>query len=79
MRSAQTESEPDLATTIAAVERHLTPNDLADRWGVSRGHLANERSDGRGPTYLKIGSRVLYRLADIETYESARLVTAVAA
>lgn len=68
-----------MATIVAAVERHLTPTDLADRWGVSRGHLANERSDGRGPTYLKIGSRVLYRIADIEAYESPRLIKAVAA
>ena len=30
------------------------------------------RHDGTGPTYLKIGGRVAYRLSDIEAYEASR-------
>ncbi|WP_201787126.1 hypothetical protein [Actinoplanes sp. TFC3] len=48
---------------------HLTPAHLARRWFVSVGHLANLRSNGIGPAYLKLGGHVLYRLADIESYE----------
>lgn len=58
---------------------HLTPSALAARWQVSKGHLANLRSAGTGPAYLKLGGRVLYRLADIEDYEGHARVTGSAA
>jgi hypothetical protein len=57
---------------------HLTPRDLADRWHTSVGHLANLRSRGAGPAYLKLG-RVLYPLAAVEAYEVAHLVARDAA
>ena len=51
----------------------LTPTDLVDRWGgaITTGTLANWRSKGRGPAFVKIGSRVLYLLADVQAYETA--------
>jgi hypothetical protein len=52
----------------------LTDAQLAERWQLSRGTLANQRSQGRGPAYLKIAGRVRYRRSDIETYEQAGLV-----
>jgi hypothetical protein len=58
---------------------HLTPAHLARRWSVTAGHLANQRSAGIGPTYLKLGGRILYRLVDIEAYEERALVTGVSA
>ena len=58
---------------------HLTPADLAKRWSVSVGHLANLRSMGTGPSYLKLGGRILYRALDIEGYEQRSLVTGDAA
>ncbi|MFI5496938.1 helix-turn-helix transcriptional regulator [Actinoplanes sp. NPDC051859] len=57
---------------------HLTPTHLAKRWSVTPGHLANQRSAGIGPAYLKLGGRILYRLVDIETYEERSLVGASA-
>ena len=33
---------------------------------------------GAGPAYLKIGSRILYRLADIEEFEQKQLVNLTA-
>ena len=53
---------------------HLTSAHLAKRWSVTVGHLANQRSAGIGPAYLKLGGRVLYRLADVETFEARFLV-----
>ncbi|GID98565.1 DNA-binding protein [Amorphoplanes digitatis] len=58
---------------------HLTPAHLALRWSVTAGHLANQRSAGIGPTYLKLGGRILYRLIDIEAYEEQALVAGVSA
>ena len=53
----------------------LTDAQLAVRWQLSRGTLANQRSQGRGPAYLKLAGRVRYRLSDIEAYEQAGFVT----
>ncbi|MGJ9414356.1 helix-turn-helix transcriptional regulator [Aeromicrobium sp. CF4.19] len=56
------------------MHKHLRATDVAARWGCSRGWLANLRSAGEGPPYVKIGSSVLYRLVDLEEYEAERLV-----
>ncbi len=52
---------------------HLNQNELAERWDLSPRTLEQWRWRGVGPQYLKIGGRVIYRLEDIETFESARL------
>ena len=52
---------------------HLSAKLLARRWGLSHRTLERWRHDGGGPAYLKIGGRVVYRLADIEAYEAAQL------
>jgi hypothetical protein len=57
-----------------AVHDLLTDAQLAVRWQLSRGTLANQRSQGRGPAYLKLAGRVRYRLSDIEAYEQAGFV-----
>ncbi|GAB6987924.1 hypothetical protein JCM10369A_44540 [Nocardioides pyridinolyticus] len=49
----------------------LTPDELASRWGVSKGHLANLRHRSEGLGYLKIRGRVAYRLADVLAYEDS--------
>ena len=58
-----------------AVPDLLTDAQLAVRWQLSRGTLANQRSQGRGPAYLKLAGRVRYRRSDIEAYEQAGFVT----
>jgi len=58
-----------------AVHDLLTDAQLAVRWQLSRGTLANQRSQGRGPAYLKLAGRVRYRLSDIEAYEQAGFVS----
>ena len=57
----------------------LLPTDLAKRWGVSTGHLANLRSYGEGIGYLRIGSRIAYRLSDVLAHEEKSYVAAGAA
>lgn len=52
----------------------LTPAELADRWGVSVGHLANLRSFGQGLNYIKIGGRIAYRCDDVLAYEAEHYV-----
>ena len=52
---------------------HLSGKRVARRWAVSHRTLERWRWMGCGPRYLKIGGRVVYRLADIEAYEAAQL------
>ncbi len=53
--------------------RHLDQVELARRWSISHRTLERWRWSGQGPRFLKIGGRVIYRLADIEAYETAQL------
>lgn len=52
----------------------LTEQMLAHRWHCSTSRLQRWRIDNRGPAYLKIGGKVLQRLADIHEYEAAHVV-----
>lgn len=45
---------------------------LADRWQISPRTLERWRWAGEGPAFVKIGGRVVYRIADIEAYENGR-------
>jgi hypothetical protein len=53
--------------------RHLDQNGLAERWRVSGRTLEQWRWQGKGPRYLKIGGRVVYRVEDVEAFEAANL------
>ena len=50
---------------------HFNQRNLAQRWNVSEATLERWRSEGIGPRFLKLQGRVLYRLVDIEDFESA--------
>ncbi|MDN4016126.1 helix-turn-helix domain-containing protein [Zwartia panacis] len=50
--------------------KHLTQNDLANRWNKSVHTIERYRCEGNGPVYLKIGGKVMYRLVDIEAFEA---------
>jgi hypothetical protein len=52
---------------------NLDQNDLANRWLLSPRTLEQWRWQGRGPRYLKIGGRVVYRISDVEAFEAANL------
>jgi len=45
---------------------HLNQTDLAFRWRISPRTLERWRFTKSGPSYPKIGGRVVYRLEDIE-------------
>ena len=50
-------------------EIFLTSDQLAKRWVIRTETLSQWRWNGRGPQYLKIGRRVLYRLEDVLSFE----------
>jgi hypothetical protein len=53
--------------------QHFDQRQLARRWNISPRTLERWRWQNDGPSYLKVGGRVCYRLEDVEAYETARL------
>lgn len=53
-------------------EKHLTPEDLAEREGVPTTTVYQWNSKGTGPRYLKVGRFVRYRLSDVIAWENGR-------
>ena len=51
---------------------------LARRWGISHRTLQRWRCQGKGPPYLKLCGRVLYRAAEVLQWENANLQAAEA-
>jgi len=56
--------------------RHLTGAELAERLGMSEGHLANWRSQGKGPDYIRgeaTGTSALIRYPEawVEEWEES--------
>lgn len=64
-------SHPNLMTDNIVL---LTEGQLAARWQISLKKLQADRWRGNGVPFVKIGRLVRYRLADVQAYESARLV-----
>jgi len=50
---------------------YLLQADLAQRWRISPRTLERWRWQKVGPSYLKVGGRVVYRLEDVLAYEAA--------
>ena len=53
--------------------KHLNQRQLADRWDVSEATLERWRTEGIGPVFLKLQGRVLYRVEDVEAFETNSL------
>jgi predicted DNA-binding transcriptional regulator AlpA len=51
----------------------MTQEQLAERWQMSPRTLEQWRWLGKGPRFLKIGSRVLYREEDVDAWEAAQV------
>jgi hypothetical protein len=53
--------------------KHFNQVELSRRWSISPRTLERWRWLGHGPRFLKIGGRVVYRLDDIETFETQQM------
>lgn len=50
-------------------ETLLTERELAARWRLAPETLANQRSQGKGVAYVRLGRTIRYRLVDVIAYE----------
>jgi predicted DNA-binding transcriptional regulator AlpA len=57
------------------MERHLSPNELAEREGVPLETVYGWNRTGSAPPRIRVGRHVRYRLADVIAWEKSRLVT----
>jgi len=64
------------ATKVDAI--CINQMELAARWRISHRTLERWRWIGEGPKFLKVGGRVVYRLADVEEYEASLVRTCTA-
>lgn len=51
----------------------LNQDQLVERWHISPRTLEQWRWLGKGPRFLKVGARVLYRASDVERYEASQI------
>ena len=65
-------TSPALATGVDIV--FFNQYELAKRWRLSPRTLERFRYERKGPPYVKIGGRVVYRVTDIVAYETKGLV-----
>lgn len=63
---------PDETRKPAPAPRYLTNDEAADFLRLSPRTLEKQRVIGGGPRFRKFGRRVMYALADLETWADAR-------
>lgn len=68
--------DPTDAPENAAPIVHMTQRELARRWRCSPRSLERWRVAGKGPAWLRLNSRVRYRLEDVLAFERASLQAA---
>ncbi|KQB57114.1 MULTISPECIES: AlpA family transcriptional regulator [Acidovorax] len=61
-----------LATTPAQPQRYLTNDEAADYLRLSPRTLEKQRVIGGGPKFRKFGRRVMYAVADLDTWAAER-------
>ena len=52
------------------MDKLLTTQDLAERWGVTVQHIYNMRNKGKGPEYIRPLGKVFYKIEDVERFEN---------
>lgn len=59
----------------------LKPEEVVARYkgNISTKTLANWRTKGGGPAYVKIGGKVMYHIAAVETWEESRVYSSASA
>jgi hypothetical protein len=53
--------------------QHFDQRHLARRWNISPRTLERWRWLHQGPSYIRVGGRICYRLEDVEAYEANNL------
>ncbi len=71
-------SVPSVESEVACHEAALDVTSAARRLGVSATYLNKLRSTGGGPTFIKLGTRVTYRVVDLDDWQAKHARTSTA-
>lgn len=52
--------------------RYIDSKGFEERYGLPKGTAAQLRFNGRGPTFIRLGSRIRYDVKDLEAWETAQ-------
>lgn len=65
-----------MRTMSSNQKKFLTPSELSERWGerITVRTLANWRSLGSGPRFVKIGGAILYPVDEVSQWERSNTV-----
>lgn len=55
-------------------DRHMSPQELAEREGVPLQTVYGWNKQRTGPQFIRVGRHVRYRLADVLAWEESRVV-----
>jgi hypothetical protein len=55
-------------TTKKPKHKYLTPEQVAEKLGISEGTLANWRAKDMGPRWIKVSGKVMYKSEAVSTY-----------
>ena len=61
--------------TSDSKKEFLTSQELADRWRVHLDSIHRWRREGKPPSFYSINGKILYKLAEIEDLELAKLLS----
>lgn len=53
---------------VVIKKKALTPKQVEEAYGLDAGTLANWRTQGKGPEYVKVGGKVLYMVDKLEAW-----------
>ena len=57
--------------------KYLEPKEVEKIYRIKVGTLANWRSQGRGPSYVKYGRKVLYPIKTLEAWHEAHQILTI--
>lgn len=58
-------------------KKALTPDEVSEQYGLSKGTLANLRNKREGARFYKCGRKVLYKVEDLERWLYANPVMTI--
>ena len=69
LSTVDTRAAPRRLQRAPAARLALDEHELAARWGLSVKTLRRWRQESLGPVFCKLGARVTYLIAEVETFE----------
>lgn len=57
---------------ISSSSQYIDSKDFEERYALPKGTAAQLRFNGRGPTFIRLGSRVRYDVADLQAWEATQ-------